>query len=94
MASDVDPLADVLVPGLAGLLDDIDQAVIVQDAAGRIQLLNVAAHRLYPDLDLGDEFERSGGFFIAEPGEAGFRRASGQRAATATPRWLAGLGDQ
>ncbi|MBV9162289.1 MAG: serine/threonine-protein phosphatase [Pseudonocardiales bacterium] len=56
MASDVDPVADLLVPGLPGLLDDIDQAVIVQDASGRIQLLNRVARRLFPDLDLGDEF--------------------------------------
>ncbi|MDQ3763795.1 MAG: serine/threonine-protein phosphatase [Actinomycetota bacterium] len=75
MASDVDPVADVLVPGLTSLLDDIDQAVIVQDKSGRIQLLNVAARRLFPDLDLGDEFERSGESFVAEPGG---RRVSGR----------------
>lgn len=56
MASDVGPVADLLMPGLSGLLDDIDQAVIVHDASGRIQLINRAARRLFPDLDLGDEF--------------------------------------
>ncbi|MBV8540837.1 MAG: SpoIIE family protein phosphatase [Pseudonocardiales bacterium] len=55
MASDVDPVADLLVPELPGLLDDIDQAVIVHDASGRVQLLNAAARRLFPDLGLGDE---------------------------------------
>jgi phosphoserine phosphatase RsbU/P len=58
VASDVDPVADPLMPGLSGLLDDIDQAVIVHDASGRIQLLNTAARQLFPDLDLGDEFRR------------------------------------
>jgi serine phosphatase RsbU (regulator of sigma subunit) len=85
MASDVDPVADLLVPGLPGLFDDIDQAVIVQDASGRIQLLNVAARRLFPHLGLGDRFgpdeagpdgfEHSGESFVAE---AGGRRVSGR----------------
>jgi sigma-B regulation protein RsbU (phosphoserine phosphatase) len=80
MASDVDPVADLLVPELPGLLDDIDQAVIVQDASGRIQLLNVAARRLFADLDLGDEFgpdefQHCGESFVAE---AGGRRVGGR----------------
>jgi stage II sporulation SpoE-like protein len=80
VASDMDPVADLLVPGLLGLLDDIDQAVIVQDASGRIQLLNEVARRFFPGLDLGDEFGRdefqhSGESFVAE---AGGRRVSGR----------------
>ncbi|MGH3886472.1 MAG: SpoIIE family protein phosphatase [Pseudonocardiaceae bacterium] len=75
MASDVNPVADLLVPGLPRLLDGMDQAVIVQDACGRIQLLNAAAQRLLPDLELGAEFERSGESFVAEPGG---RRVSGR----------------
>jgi hypothetical protein len=80
VASDRHPVADLLVPGLTGLLDDLDQAVIVQDASGRVQLLNVAARRLFPDLALGDEdlvdeFERTGEFFVAETGG---RRVSGR----------------
>ncbi|MGH3773182.1 MAG: PP2C family protein-serine/threonine phosphatase [Pseudonocardiaceae bacterium] len=56
MASEADPVADLLMPELAGLLDDIDQAVIVQDSSGRIQLLNAAARRLFPEACLGDGF--------------------------------------
>jgi sigma-B regulation protein RsbU (phosphoserine phosphatase) len=54
VASDLDPAAELLVPGLAALLDHIDQAVIVQDSVGRIQLLNAAARLLFPDADIGD----------------------------------------
>lgn len=68
MASDVNPVADLLVPGLPLLLDGMDQAVIVQDASGRIQLLNLAARGLFPDLSVGDEFHQSGESFVAEPG--------------------------
>ncbi len=75
MASDAEPVADLLVSGLPELLDDIDQAVIVQDASGRIQLLNVAARRLFPDLDLGDELGHSGESFVVR---AGGRRVSGR----------------
>ncbi|MGH3963462.1 MAG: hypothetical protein ACRDRY_09435, partial [Pseudonocardiaceae bacterium] len=75
MASDVNPVADLLVPGLPRLLDGMDQAVIVQDASGRIQLLNVAARGLFPDLSVGDEFHPSGESFVAEPGG---RRVSGR----------------
>ncbi|MGA9692323.1 MAG: hypothetical protein WBR33_13010, partial [Pseudonocardiaceae bacterium] len=77
MASDLDPVAELLVPGLPRLLDNIAQAVIVQDESGRIQLLNVAARRLFPDLNLGDDFKRSGEsfVFVAEPGG---RRVSGR----------------
>ena len=75
MASDLDPVAELLVPGLPRLLDTIAQAVIVQDESGRVQLLNVAARRLFPDLQLGDDFERSGESFVAE---SGGRRISGR----------------
>ncbi|MGB9282038.1 MAG: PP2C family protein-serine/threonine phosphatase [Pseudonocardiaceae bacterium] len=80
MVSDRQPVADLLVPGLTGLLDVLDQAVIVQDAAGRIQLLNLAARRLFPELALGDEalgdgFACNGEIFVAEPGG---RRVSGR----------------
>ncbi len=68
MASDAKPAADQMVPGLPSLLDDMTQAVIVQDAAGRIQLLNTPARALFPDLDLGAEFDRCGESFVAEPG--------------------------
>lgn len=68
MASDRRPVAELLVPGLPRLLDDVDQAVIVEDGSGRIQLLNAAARRLFPHLVLGDEFERSGEFVLAGPG--------------------------
>ncbi len=68
MASEADPVADVLVPGLPSLLDGIDQAVIVQDKCGRIRLLNVAARRLFPELDVGHDFDSSGESFVAEPG--------------------------
>ncbi|MDQ2791645.1 MAG: SpoIIE family protein phosphatase [Actinomycetota bacterium] len=68
MASDVDPVAELLVPGLPRLLDNITQALIVQDESGRIQLLNAAARRLFPDLHLGDDFKRSGESFVAESG--------------------------
>ncbi|MCA1695812.1 MAG: hypothetical protein LC749_14370, partial [Actinobacteria bacterium] len=67
MASDRRPVAELLVPGLPRLLDDVDQAVIVEDGSGRIQLLNEAARRLFPHLDLGDEFERSGECVLAGP---------------------------
>lgn len=75
MASDLDPVAELLVPGLPQLLDNITQAVIVQDESGRVQLLNVAARRLFPDLHLGDGFERRGESFVAE---SGGRRVSGR----------------
>ncbi len=75
MASDVNPVADLLVPGLPRLLDGMDQAVIVQDPYGRIQLLNVAARRLFPDLSVGDEFHPTGESFVVEPGG---RRVSGR----------------
>ncbi len=68
MASDLDPAAELFVPGLSALLDHIDQAVIVQDSSGRIHLLNAVARRLFPDLNLGDEFERSGESFVADAG--------------------------
>jgi sigma-B regulation protein RsbU (phosphoserine phosphatase) len=85
MASDLDPVAELLVPGLPRLLDSISQAVIVQDESGRIQLLNVAARRLFPDLSLGDDFERSGESFVAE---SGGRRVSG-RLRRLTDGWYA-----
>lgn len=75
MASDRRPVAELLVPGLPRLLDDVDQAVIVEDGSGRIQLLNAAARRLFPHLALGDEVERSGEFVLAGPGR---RRVSGR----------------
>jgi sigma-B regulation protein RsbU (phosphoserine phosphatase) len=68
MASDVHPVADLRVAALQGLLDDMDRAVIVQDASGRIQLLNVAAQLLFPGLGLGEDFERGGESFVAESG--------------------------
>jgi hypothetical protein len=61
-------VADLLVPGLPALLDDIDQAVIVHDASGRIQLLNTAARLLFPTLDLGAEFQCSSDESVAGPG--------------------------
>ena len=64
MASDSDPAAGLLVPGLPALLDDIDEAVIVHDASGRIRLLNTAARLLFPSLDLGAELQRSGEKFV------------------------------
>ena len=54
MASDLDPAAELLVPGLPALLEHIDQAIIVQDSSGCIQLLNAAARLLFPDLDIGE----------------------------------------
>jgi Stage II sporulation protein E (SpoIIE) len=75
VASDADPVADLLVPGLSWLLDAMDQAVIVQDRSGRIQLLNVAARRLFPELGLGEEFADNGEFLVAE---AGGRRVCGR----------------
>ncbi|MGH3864744.1 MAG: PP2C family protein-serine/threonine phosphatase [Pseudonocardiaceae bacterium] len=89
MASDADPVADLWVSGLPELLDDIDQAVIVQDASGRIQLLNVAARRLFPDLDLGDEWGRNGESFVAG---AGGRQVSGRlrRLADGWQAWVLG----
>lgn len=68
MASDSDPVAGLLVPGLPALLDDIDQAVIVHDASGRIRLLNTAARLLLPSLNLGAELKRSGEEFVIGPG--------------------------
>jgi phosphoserine phosphatase RsbU/P len=68
VASDSDPVAGLLVPGLPALLDDIDQAVIVHDASGRIRLLNTAARLLLPSLDLGAELKRSGEEFVIGPG--------------------------
>ncbi|HKS52245.1 MAG TPA: PP2C family protein-serine/threonine phosphatase [Pseudonocardiaceae bacterium] len=67
MASDLDPVADLLVPGLPALLDDISEAVIVHDAAGCIQLLNTAARVRFPTLDLGGELPRIGEEFIVGP---------------------------
>ncbi|PZS37824.1 MAG: hypothetical protein DLM62_17110 [Pseudonocardiales bacterium] len=75
MASDRRPVAELLVPGLHRLLDDVDQAVIVEDGSGRIQLLNAAARRLFPHLALGDEFERGGEFELVRPGG---RRVNGR----------------
>lgn len=87
MASDGNPVADLLVPGLPRLLDGMDQAVIVQDASGRIQLLNVAARRLFPDLGVGDELDISGESFVAE---LDGRRACGrlQRLPDGWQAWL------
>lgn len=64
MASDLDPVADLLVPGLPALLDDLDHAIFVQDPSGRIQLLNTAARQLFPALHLGDEFPHAGADFV------------------------------
>jgi phosphoserine phosphatase RsbU/P len=98
VASDVDPVADPLMPGLSGLLDDIGQAVIVYDASGRIQLLNTAARQLFPDLDLGDEFRRDefgcderGGSGESLVTDAGGRRVSGRlrRLARGWQAWVA-----
>jgi hypothetical protein len=68
VASDLDPAAELLVPGLPALLDHIDQAVIVQDSSGCIQLLNAAARLLFPDLGIGDEFARAGESFVTDAG--------------------------
>ena len=68
MASDLDPVADLLVPGLPALLDDLDQAILVQDPSGRIQLLNTAARALFPALDLGGELPCAGEDFVIGPG--------------------------
>lgn len=68
MASDLDPAAELLVPGLPALLEHIDQAIIVQDSSGCIQLLNAAARLLFPDLDIGDEFDRAGESFVTDAG--------------------------
>lgn len=68
MASDGKSAAELLVPGLPSLLDGMSQGVIVQDASGRIQLLNAAARVLFPKLDLGDEFDGRGESLVAEPG--------------------------
>src|SRR5262249_2383361 len=62
---------DQMAPGLVSLLDSMDQAVIVQDASGRIQLLNAVAQMWFPDLEVGKEFDQKGDTFVAEP--AGFR---------------------
>lgn len=75
MASDMNPVADLLVPGLPRLLDGMNEAVIVQDACGRIHLLNMAARRLFPELGIGDEWDNSGDSFVAE---SGGRRVSGR----------------
>ncbi|MGH3935542.1 MAG: hypothetical protein ACRDS1_11295, partial [Pseudonocardiaceae bacterium] len=75
MASDVNPVTDLLVPGLPRLLDGMDQAVIVQGPGGRIRLLNVAARRLFPDLSVGDELDSNGESFVAGPSG---RRVSGR----------------
>ncbi|MDQ4033254.1 MAG: serine/threonine-protein phosphatase [Actinomycetota bacterium] len=75
MASDMNPVADLLVPGLPRLLDGMNEAVIVQDACGRIHLLNMAARRLFPELGVGDEWDNSGDSFVAE---SGGRRVSGR----------------
>ncbi|MGH3872613.1 MAG: PP2C family protein-serine/threonine phosphatase [Pseudonocardiaceae bacterium] len=94
MASDVDPVADLLVPGLPRLLDGLCQAVIVQDASGRIRLLNVAARQVFPDLEPGDEFLGSGEFFVAERDG---RRISGrqQQLRDGWHAWVVGeIGDQ
>ncbi|MDQ5854725.1 MAG: SpoIIE family protein phosphatase, partial [Actinomycetota bacterium] len=87
MASDVNPVADLLVPGLPRLLDGMNEAVIVQDACGRIHLLNMAARRLFPELGVGDELDNSGESFAAE---SGGRRVSGrlQRLADGWQAWL------
>jgi serine phosphatase RsbU (regulator of sigma subunit) len=74
VASDGRSAAEVTVPGLLSLLDGITEAVIVQDAAGRVQLLNAAARALFPDLDLGDQFDARGESFVVQPGG---RRVSG-----------------
>lgn len=68
MASDLDPVADLLVPGLPALLDDIDQAILVLDPSGRIQLVNTAARALFPSLDLGGELPHAGADFVIGPG--------------------------
>jgi len=68
VASDLDPVADLLVPGLPALLDDLDQAILVQDPSGRIQLLNTAARALFPALDLGGELPCAGEDFVIGPG--------------------------
>lgn len=80
MASEVNPVADLLVPGLPQLLDGMNQAVIVQDPCGRIRLLNVTARRLFPELGVGDKLDNSGEPFVAESfvAESGGRRVSGQ----------------
>ncbi|HEX2264446.1 MAG TPA: PP2C family protein-serine/threonine phosphatase [Pseudonocardiaceae bacterium] len=75
MASDMNPVADLLVPGLPRLLDGMNEAVIVQDACGRIHILNMAARRLFPELGIGDEWDNSGDSFVAE---SGGRRVSGR----------------
>jgi serine phosphatase RsbU (regulator of sigma subunit) len=71
----VNPVADLLVPGLPRLLDGMNEAVIVQDPCGRIQLLNVVARRLFPELGVGDEWDNSGESFVAE---SRGRRVSGR----------------
>jgi phosphoserine phosphatase RsbU/P len=68
VASDSDPVAGLLVPGLPALLDDIDEAVIVHDASGRIRLLNTTARLLFPSLNLGAELRRSGEKVVIGPG--------------------------
>lgn len=73
MASDGKPAAELMVPGLPTLLDGMTQAVIVQDASGRIQLLNATARLLFPKLDLGDAFDGPGESLVA-----GGRRVRGR----------------
>jgi len=85
VASDSDPAAGLLVPGLPALLDDIDEAVIVHDASGRIRLLNTAARLLFPSLDLGAELKRSGEKFVIGPGG----RAVGGRLRPLADGWQA-----
>ncbi|MGH3822851.1 MAG: hypothetical protein ACRDRA_08470, partial [Pseudonocardiaceae bacterium] len=68
MASDGKAAADLTVPGLPALLDGMTQAVIVQDASGRIQLLNATARALFPELDLGDEFAGRSESVVTAPG--------------------------
>ncbi|MGH3996114.1 MAG: hypothetical protein ACRDTJ_01465, partial [Pseudonocardiaceae bacterium] len=87
MASDVNPVTDLLVPGLPRLLDGVDQAMIVQSPGGRIQLLNLAARRMFPDLGVGDELDSNGESFVAGPRG---RRVSGrlQRLADGWQAWM------
>ncbi|HEV2885512.1 MAG TPA: hypothetical protein VGX49_01255, partial [Jatrophihabitans sp.] len=65
----------------------MNEAVIVQDACGRIHLLNMAARRLFPELGVGDELDNSGESFVAE---SGGRRVSGrlQRLADGWQAWV------
>jgi phosphoserine phosphatase RsbU/P len=67
VASDVNPVTDLLVPGLPRLLDGVEQPVIVQSPDGRIRLLNLAARRLFPHLSVGHELASDGESFVADP---------------------------